>query len=171
MSKDKRSSGRGVDAGASSAALSGPSIRKTAIRKTFLERLVFKADSMYTYGAELAKMLLDRGAPDEITQKSHDFLPALEKYRELFFALRDSGWAPAEKAPAKGFQEGDRVAVIKAHLPRYDFIAGLADGSTKLTAMRFIARGKSAKVYDVVVTDATTGVSYGLIPKAHLVGA
>ena len=170
MSKGKKSPGRGENGGAS-AGSAGPAARRPAIRKTFLERLVFKADSMYTYGAELAKMLLDRGAPDEITQKSHDFLPALEKYRELFFALRDSGWAPAEKAPAKGFQEGDRVAVIKAHLPRYDFIAGLAEGTTKLAASKFVARGKSVKVYDVLVTDAITGVSYGLIPKAHLVGA
>ena len=168
MSKGRKSRSEN---GSASAGSSGSTIRRSPNRKTFLERLVFKADSMYTYGAELAKMLLDRGAPDEITQKSHDFLPALEKYRELFFALRDSGWAPAEKAPAKGFQEGDRVAVIKAHLPRYDFIAGLAEGTTKLAASKFVARGKSVKVYDVLVTDAITGVSYGLIPKAHLVGA
>jgi len=169
MSKGKRSSGRGADAGASSAS-SGLSVRKTAIRKTFLERLVFKADSMYTYGAELAKMLLDRGAPDEITQKSHDFLPALEKYRELFFVLRDSGWAPAEKALAKGFQEGEQVTIARKHLARYDFIAGLAEGTTKLVAAKFVNRGESSRYVDVLVKDAVTGATYGLIPKSQLVG-
>ena len=170
MSKGKRNSGRGENGG-TSAGSAGSAVRRPMIRKTFLERLVFKADSMYTHGAELAKMLLDRGAPDEITQKTHDFLPALEKYRELFFALRDSGWVPAEKAPAKGFHEGDRVMVIGKHLPRYDFIAGLAEGTTKLVAAKFVNRGESAKVVDVLVTDAVTGATYGLIPKSQLVGA
>ena len=169
MSKKKsRSSGEN---GAASAGSSGSVARRAGVRKTFIERLVFKADAMFSLGTELAKMLLDRGAPDEFTQKSHDFVPALEKYREMFFTLRDSGWVPAEKAPKVDFKEGDRVTVIKAHLPRYDFIIGLSDGTTKLVAAKFVNRGESARVIDVLVKDAVTGVTYGLIPKSQLVGA
>ena len=170
MSKGKKNSSRGENGGASSS-VSGSVARRPMVRKTFLERLVLKADSMYSLGTELAKMLLDRGAPDDVTQKSHDFVPALEKYRELFFALRDSGWTPPEKAPKKDFQEGDRVMVTKLHLSRYDFIAGRADGTTKLVAAKFVSRGESTKFVDVLVKDAITDATYGLIPKSQLVGA
>ena len=170
MSKGKKSRS-GSENGATSAGSSGSAPRRSGVRKTFIELLVSKADAMYSLGSELAKMLLDRGAPDEITQKSHDFVPVLEKYRELFFALRDSGWTPAEKAPKKDFQEGDRVAVAKAHLSRYDFIAGLAEGTTKLVAAKFVSRGESTKFVDVLVKDAITGATYGLIPKSQLIGS
>ena len=170
MSKGRKRATRGENA----ATTSNPSdseVRHRGVRKTYLELLVFKADSMYSLGTELAKMLIDRGAPDDVTQKSHDFVPALEKYRELFFALRDSGWTPPEKAPKKDFQEGDRVMVTKLHLSRYDFIAGLADGTTKLVAAKFVSRGESTKFVDVLVKDAITDATYGLIPKSQLVGA
>jgi hypothetical protein len=170
MSKGRKNASRNENGGASSSA-PGSAARRPVVRKTFLEQLVFKADSMHALGAELAKRLQDRSAPDEIIQMSRDFVPVLEKYRERFFALRDSGWIPAERAPKVDFQEGDRVAVVKAHWPRYDFISGMAEGATKLEAEKFVRRGKSAKVIDVLVKDAVTGVTYGLIPKSHLVGA
>jgi len=170
MSKGKKNSSRGENGGASSS-VSGSVARRPMVRKTFLERLVLKADSMFSLGTELAKLLQDRSAPDEIVQIARDFVPVLEKYRERFFALRDSGWSPAERAPKVDFQEGDRVAVLKAHLPRYDYIVGLTDGTTKLVAAKFISRGESAKVIDVLVKDAATGAAYGLIPKSQLAGA
>ena len=168
MSKGRKSRSEN---GSASAGSSGSTVRRSPIRKTFIERLLAKADSMFSTGTELSKMLLDRGAPDEITQKSHDFVPVLEKYREMFFVLRDSGWVPPEKAPMNDFKEGDRVAIVKAHLPRYDFISGLAEGVTKLVASKFVPRGAGGKYVDVLVKDAVTGATYGLIPKSQLVGA
>lgn len=170
MSKGKKNRSSGEN-GAASAGSSGSAARRPMVRKTFLERLVSKVDSMYSLGTELAKLLQDRSAPEEVTQIARDFVPVLEKYRERFFALRDSGWTPAERAPKVDFKEGDRVTVIKAHLPRYDFITGLADGTTKLVAAKFVNRGESARVIDVLVKDAATGATYGLIPKSQLVGA
>ena len=169
MSKGRKNASRGADGGALSSS-PGSAVRRPMVRKTVIERLVLKADSMFSLGTEVAKLLQDRSAPDEIVHIAREFVPILEKYRERFFALRDSGWVPAEKAPKKDFQAGDRVSVLKAYLPRYDFIAGLAEGTTKLVAERFVSRGKSEKFADVVVKDADTGVVYGLIPKSHLAG-
>jgi hypothetical protein len=168
MSKGRKNASKENGASVST---SGVAIRRPRIRKTFLERLVFKADSMYSLGAELAKLLQYRSAPEEVVQIAREFVLVLEKYRERIFALRDSGWAPSEKASKVDFQEGDRVSVLKAHLSRYDFIPGLAEGSTKLMAAKFISRGKSAKFVDVLVSDASTGATYGLIPKSQLAGA
>jgi hypothetical protein len=157
--------------GSVSAGSSGSTIRRSPNRKTFIERLLAKADSMVSTGTELAQMLQDRIAPSGIHDKALEFVPVLEKYREMFFALRDSGWVPPEKAPMKDFKEGDRVAIVKAHLPRYDFISGLAEGVTKLEVAKFVPRGEGAKYVDVLVKDAVTGATYGLVPKSQLVGA
>ena len=173
MSKGKKRSSGNVNGGSSAEGSSGlgPSGRRPMVRKTLIERLLFKVDAMRSYGVELAKMLLVRGAPDEITQIAHDFVPVLEKYREKFLGLSGSGWVPAEKSPKKDFAVGDRVTVIKAQLPRYDYIPGLSSGNTQLVAEKFVNRGESAKFIDVLVKDASTGVPYGLIPRHHLVGA
>ena len=170
MSKGRKS-GSGSDHGQSSAGPASPASRRQGVRRSFIERLLAKADSMFASGTELAKMLQDRMAPDEITHKAAEFIPVLERYREMFFALRDSGWVPAEKSHRKDFQEGDRVAIVKAHLPRYDFIPGLVEGVTKLVASKFVPRGEGGKYVDVLVKDAVTGATYGLVPKSQLVGA
>ena len=170
MSKVRKSRSNS-DNGVTSAGSSGVAGRKVGVHKTFIERLVFKADSMFSLGTELARMLQDRMAPGDVASKAQEFIPVLEKYREMFFGLRDSGWVPAEKSHKKDFKEGDRVMIVKEHLHRYDFISGLSEGVTKLVAAKFVPRGEGAKYVDVLVQDAVTGAAYGLIPKSQLVGA
>ena len=124
---------------------------------------------MFSMGTDLAQMLQDRRAPGEVSGKALEFIPVLEKYREMFFGLRDSGWVPAEKSLKKDFQEGARVMIVKDHIPRYEYIPGLSEGTTQLVAAKFIPRG--GKYVDVLVKDAATGAAYGLVPKGQLVGA
>jgi hypothetical protein len=166
MSKGRKSRSEN---GSASAGSSGLAVRRSPNRKTFIERLLAKADSMFSMGTDLAQMLQDRRAPGEVSGKALEFIPVLEKYREMFFGLRDSGWVPAEKSLKKDFQEGDRVMIVKDHIPRYEYIPGLSEGTTQLVAAKFIPRG--GKYVDVLVKDAATGAAYGLVPKGQLVGA
>ena len=165
MSKGKRNAGSGGTPLSPSSSVG----RRIGVRKTFIERLLAKADSMFSMGTDLAQMLQDRRAPGEVSGKALEFIPVLEKYREMFFGLRDSGWVPAEKSLKKDFQEGDRVMIVKDHIPRYEYIPGLSEGTTQLVAAKFIPRG--GKYVDVLVKDAATGAAYGLVPKGQLVGA
>ena len=159
MSKGKRNEG----------VASGSAGRRTG-HKSFVERMVSKTDSMFSLGTALAKMLRDRGAPEEIIRKSDSFIPELEGYREIFFGLRDSGWVPAKKSSRVEFRVGDRVTVCEEHLSRYSFIPGLEEGTAKLVVAGFVSRGEGAKGEDVLVKDADTGAPYGLIPKSRLIG-
>ena len=170
MSKGKRNRSSSEN-GAAPAGSSGAAVRKVGVHKTFIERLLAKADSVFATGSELARMLQDRMAPGDVASKAQEFIPVLEKYREMFFGLRDSGWVPAEKSHKKDFKEGDRVMIVKEHLHRYDFISGLSEGATKLVAAKFVPRGEGAKYVDVLVQDAASGATYGLVPKSQLVGA
>lgn len=142
--------------------------RKPRVHRTFIERLLGKADVMYSTGTDIAKMIGSRAAPTDIVVVAQDFVGILEKYRERFFALRDSGWSPPEAAKTD-IQEGDTVTIAKKFLARYDYIEGLAEGRTKLVAAKFTPKG--SKGIDVLVKDAATSAPYGLIPKSHLIPA
>lgn len=153
------SSGNDSDAPASTPA------RKPHVRRTFVERLVAKSEDLYSVGAGIAKMIAGRGAPGDVEKVAQEFVGVLEQYRGRFFALRDSGWTLSEPSKAE-IKEGDAVMIMKEFLPKYDYIVGLAEGTTKLVAARVTPKG--AKGADVLVTNAVTGAPYGLIPKGHL---
>lgn len=168
----KRNRSNRNDGGSSSsgtAAAASTSTRKPMVRRTFIQRVLARAEIMYSTGADIAKMIAGRGAPDGIETVAQEFVTILEKYRERFFALRDSGWAPPEAASKADIKEGDTVTIAKKFLAKYDYIEGLAEGRTKLVAAKFTPKG--AKGTEVLVKDAATSAPYGLIPKSHLIPA
>jgi len=168
--RSNRSSGSSNSSSSSDSSASTTSVRKPRVHRTFIERLVAKAEDMYTTGTEIAKMIGGRGAPTDIETVAREFVPILEKYRERFFALRSSGWAPPETGAKIEIKEGDTVTIAKSAIAKYDFIEGLAEGRTKLVAVKFVPRGEG-KIVDVLVKDAVTGAPYGLILKSILISA
>jgi hypothetical protein len=173
MSTKRNRSGRSDNGGSSSSpgssSSSGPSTRKPMVRRTYIERLLGKAEAMYSIGTDIAKMISGRGAPADIVTVAQEFVGVLEKYRRRFLALRDSGWLPPEPASKAEIKEGDAVSIAKKFLPKYDYIEGLAEGRTKLVAAKLTPKG--GKGIDVLVKDAATNAPYGLIPKGHLIPA
>ena len=166
MAKRNRSNRSSSGSSSDSDASAGTPARKPHIRRTYIERLLGKAETLYSTGADIAKMINGRGAPAEIVTVAQEFVGVLEKYRERFFALRNSGWSPPESASKVEIKEGDTVSIKKKFLPKYDYIEGLSEGRTKLVAAKFTPKG--GKGIDVLVKDAATGAPYGLIPKGHL---
>ena len=61
-------------------------------------RLCEKADKVHTMVATMAKELASRGAPQDVRGTTTAFLTQVETWRESFFALKNSGWAPASSA-------------------------------------------------------------------------
>ena len=145
--RGNRSENSGNSSAGSGAA--GPVSRKPHVRRSFIERLVAKSEDMFSLGADIAKMISGRNAPGDVEAVAKSFVSVLEQYHEKFIVLKDSGWAPAEAASKAEIKEGDIVTIVKSALPKYDFIEGLAEGRTKLVAVRFVPRGEG-KVVDVL---------------------
>lgn len=156
-SKSKKSSGDG-------AGTTGP--RKQRVTKPFVDRLIAKAEVIFSRSAEIALACEKRGVSREIVDDARVFLAAAETYREIFFGLRTSGWEPARKSVSVEIKKGDKVRVSSKPeiLARYSYLPGGA--TTELVAKEVVARGKSA---EVLVATAAGDQVCGYIPRNHLI--
>ena len=134
--------------------------RKPRVKRSFVERLVGKAEDVFTMASEIAHDAEKRGAPDGVVQVMKGFVGLAEKYREEIFGLRNSGWAPADKAVKINLKEGVKVQIDPKFKDHYDYIPGLQQ---LLTISKVISAGKRTQ-YLVLAED---GTPCGYVPKSH----
>lgn len=159
MGKNKNRNQSGQE-GASAA----PRSRAAHHHPTFIERLIGAADTIHAKATMLAAECVRKGVPEETTQVARDFIPVAEKYREVFFGLKASGWAPPANASQVTIAEGDKIAIRQEALADYDYIPGLAEGTTKLIAGPITVAGKHVKVLLL----GEDGHPYGRATRSHL---
>ena len=159
MSKNKKSKDKSGADGSGTPAPSGG--RKPRVKRSFVERLVGKAEDVFTLTSEVAHDAEKRGAPDGVVQVMKEFVGLAEKYREAIFDLRNSGWAPADKSVKINLKEGVKVQIDPKFKDHYDYIPGLQQ---LLTISKVILAGKRTQ-YLVLAED---GTPCGYVPKSHL---
>ena len=148
------------------AGTSAPKTRRASKpRGPLPERLCEKADKVHTMVATMAKELASRGAPQDVRGTTTAFLTQVETWRESFFALKNSGWAPASKAGKVAIVEGDPIKIVDEHASRYTFIPGLAEGTTLLVAGAVVQTSKLQ--VDIMLKD-TEGKFYGYAPRRFI---
>jgi hypothetical protein len=130
--------------------------------KPFVERMIGRAEVIYTKASEVELALEKRGAPAATTKIASDFIVMCERYREAFYELRASGWKPPS---AEGFnpQAGTRVSVGPKFLDLYAWIPGVTGGTADLVVSKV-----SEGVRPLFLVASVDGTSYGYIPKSHL---
>ena len=160
MSKNKKGNKdkSGVDSSGTPASSGG---RKPRVKRSFVERLVGKAEDVFTLTSEVACDAEKRGAPDGTVRVMKEFVGLAEKYREEIFSLRNSGWAPADKSVKIDLKEGTKVQIDPKFKDRYAYISGLQQ---LLTISKVILAGKRTQ-YLVLAED---GTPCGYVPKSHL---
>jgi hypothetical protein len=159
MGKNKNRNQAGQDG-----ATAAPRSRAAHHHPTFIERLIAAADAIYAKATMAAEMCVKKGVPEETTQVARDFIPVAEKYREVFFQLKNSGWTPPANAAQITIAEGDKIAIRQEAMADYDYIPGLAEGKTKLVAGPITVAGKHVKVLLL----GEDGHPYGRATRSHL---
>ena len=129
------------------------------------DRLCGKADTVYSMVGDMAKTLAEKGAPRVSIEAASAFVAEVEKWREIFFSLKNSGWAPATVDPKAAIVEGDPIQIRSEYLSKYAFIEGLADGTTKLVAG---AVEQMSKLVCQVMLKDESGKFYGYAPRKVL---
>lgn len=160
MSKSKKGNKdkSGAD-GSVTPAVSG--IRKTHVKRSFVERLVGKGENVFAMISEIARNAEKRGVPNGVVQVMKEFVELAVKYREAIFDLRNSGWAPADKSVKIDLKEGAKVQIDPKFKDQYDYILGLQQ---QLVVSKVISAGKRTQ-YLVM---AENGTPCGYVPKSHL---
>ena len=133
---------------------------------TLAERLLDKAEKVFTYAASVAEITAKRGAPADVVAASKDFVAQTEAWREKFFGLKSSGWMPSKSAAKSALTEGDEVAIVPEQREIYAYIPGLLEGTIKLFAGTILpgAKGKPTRV----LVKSAEGQVYGFVPNTHL---
>lgn len=164
MSKGKnRNSNKGEGSAASAGSASGA--RKPRAKRSFVERMVDKAEVIFAKASEVALASEKRGVPTATVLIAKEFVTLAEKYREAFFELRASSWTPPTKAISIAIEVGSRVAIAPASLATYSYIPGVTDNTAKLVVSAVLQQGK--RVQALVTTE--DGQPCGYIPRSHLV--
>jgi hypothetical protein len=159
MSKKKHQQGAGTSNSSSSSTGTG---KKREV-KSFVERLIVKADVIYARATEIALACEKRGVPSDVIRNAKEFIPLAETYRERFFALRTSGpdgtpWAPAAKGAVPQIKEGDKVAFKAEFRSKYAYIPGVENDTAVFVASKILPRGK--RDIEVLLKDSE-GHPYG----------
>lgn len=161
MSKGKNRNSNKGEGGTASA--SGG--RKPRVQRSFVERLVDKAETIFTKASEVALMSEKRGVPTATVTIAKEFVTLTEKYREAFYLLRASAWTPPAKASSIPIAAGAKVAIAPGSLATYSYIPGVTDGTARLVVTAVLQQGKRVQV--LVTTEE--GQPCGYIPRSHLV--
>jgi hypothetical protein len=159
MGKNKNRNQSGQE-GASAA----PRSRAAHHHPTFIERLIGAADTIHAKATMLAAECVKKGVPEETTQVARDFIPLAEKYREVFFGLKESGWAPPAKASQVTISEGDKIAIRPEAQGLYDYIHNVDGSPIKLVAGQVTVSGKRVQVLLL----GEDGHPYGRATRSHL---
>jgi len=162
MSKKK---GKSKGEGGSEASPTGTTTRKPRVVKSFVERLIDKAQNIYTKASEVAQAAEKRGVPAATVHIAKEFVGLASHYRDTVVALRTSGWTPLTKAISIVIEVGSKVAIATESLATYSYIPGVTDGTAKLVVSAVIQQGK--RVQALVTTE--DGQPCGYIPRSHLV--
>ena len=149
----------------SEGAATAPRSRAAHHHPSFIERLIAAADTVHAKASMVVEMCVKKGVPEETTQVARDFIPVAEKYREVFFGLKNSGWNPPAKASLVTIAEGDKIAIRPEAMAEYDYIVGLAEGTTKLVAGPVTVSGKRVQV---LLLNELNGHPYGRATRSHL---
>ena len=160
MGKNKKNREAGSE-GVSTA----PRSRAAHHHPTFIARLIAAADGIFAKATMVEGMCVKKGVPEETTQIARDFIPVAKKYREVFIGLWDSGWTPPAKASLVTIAEGDKIAIRPEAMAEYDYIVGLAEGTTKLVAGPVTVLGKRVQV---LLLNELNGHPYGRATRSHL---
>jgi len=164
--KGRNASSSGSSAESSETSAAKPTRAPRAPRGTLPERLVGKADKVYSLVSEMGKEMAARGAPKDSSDAVTAFLGQVEVWREKIFALKSSGWVPSEKKGKVAIVEGDPIQIVSEHLARYSFIDGLAEGRVQLVAGAVVQVSRFQ--IDVMLKDAADGKFYGYAPRKFL---
>jgi hypothetical protein len=162
MSKGKKHQ-QGVGSGSSGSSSAATGTGKKRAVKSFVERLIAKANVICARATELALVCEKRGVPLDVTKNAKEFLPLAEVYRERFFSLRTAGpdgtsWVPSGKGAATQIKEGDLVAFRSEFRVKYAYIPGVEDDTAVFCATKILPRGK--RDIEVLLRDAE-GKAYG----------
>jgi hypothetical protein len=135
-------------------------------RGTLVERMVAKADLIYTMITLSAKQVAEKNAPSDVIKAANDFVAQAEIWREKFFGLKTIGWNPVKAVADKGpVAEGDSITIASDQKEIYNFIDGLMDGTANLVAGTVLTSGKKQRV----LVKARDGRAYGFVQRSHLV--
>lgn len=165
MSKGKDRNKNKGEGGSVAAAGSASGGRKPRVQRSFVERLVDKAETIFTKASEVALMSEKRGVPTATVTIAKEFVTLTEKYREAFYLLRASAWTPPAKASSIPIAAGAKVAIAPANVATYNYIPGVTDNTARLVVTAVLQQGKRVQV--LVTTEE--GQPCGYIPRSHLV--
>ena len=129
------------------------------------QRMCNTADKVYESVSDLAKTLVTRGAPKPVSDAAAAFVAEVEKWREIFFTLKNSGWEPVASNANAPIVEGDPIQILPEHIGKYAFIVGLSEGSVQLVAGSV---DKISKMNTQVMLKDTEGKFYGYAPRKIL---
>jgi hypothetical protein len=143
-----------------------PLVRAHVPRAPLPERLVDKANRTVALVQDVAKVVADRGAPEEVIDASKVLLDQVTNWARSILDLKDSGWVPTDPSVKLPINEGDPIKIVDDEKGIYSFIPGVLEGTAQLVAGPSIQDGKNQ--VKILVKDPSNGGVYGYVPKRYL---
>lgn len=143
-----------------------PLVRAHVPRAPLPERMVDKANRAVALVDDVAKVMADRGAPEEVVDASKVLLDQVTNWAKRILDLKDSGWVPTDPSVKLPINEGDAIKIVDDEKGIYSFIPGVLEGTAQLVAGPSIQDGKNQ--IKILVKDPSNGGVYGYVPKRYL---
>ena len=147
--------------------------RTSAPRKpmgTVPERLVDKADHVYSIVNDALQLMVKRDVPSDVELATKACLSQVEAWREKIFGLKSSGWVPVEASASKDIVEGDHLRIAPDMRETYQYIfdaLGVAPGEEDLVAGLIVKTKRSSRVLVKKPAAGAPGELDGLGQSTH----
>jgi hypothetical protein len=151
---------------------------------TVPERLVDKADHVYSIVNDALQLMVKRDVPSDVELATKECLSQVEAWREKIFGLKSSGWVPVEGSASKDIVEGDHLRIAPDMRETYQYIfdaLGVVPGEEDLVAGLVVKTKRSSRVLVKKLGDEVPGVDdagqplrssdmvFGYVTRSHLV--
>jgi hypothetical protein len=140
--------------------------------RSLTERMVDKVQRALKLIKEVGESLEKKKAPAQNLLDVSNAVVACDALDNSITLLNLSGWKPSTKTSVKDLQEDDSIKILPDKLELYNYIPGLADGTTNLVAGKIIL-GEGRRGAKVLLKVPSTNADlpplfYGYAPMSHV---
>jgi hypothetical protein len=140
--------------------------------RSLTERMVDKVQRSLALIKDVQSTLEKKKAPAENLLAISDTVVMGANLVDSITLLNLSGWKPSTKTSVKDLQEDDPIRILPDKLELYNYIPGLADGTTNLVAGKIIL-GEGRRGAKVLLKVPSTNADlppqfYGYAPMSHV---